>query len=485
LEVSNRVRELSDLIREVPDLVRELPDLVHEVSDLIRKRSDLIRELSDLIHEVSDLVHEVPDLVRELSDLDREIHIPFSEDHTRAKDSYAHLSMTFDELFAEFRDPERLAARIAFHKRIVDEEEAARNACERVLTGPSRWWDNAIRQQQSGRTGGMVTVLIERSETALAHSPLDSLALAEIAVGIAKEIDVSEYPYDYVYKIRGLALLRHAYVLSYVGKLREAADVADLSEHYLRQMTVVSTEIARLDLVRSNIARNMEKYEEAIELARRSVEDFVWFGERERAAQALEYEAAARYSSHDYRGARDVWLSMDEYAEELSAEQRAVRLHNLGLCAGALGDFADAARYYGLAADAFERLGLAVNRVKCRHSIARALHAAGRPADAIPVAEKAWRELEDLGMDGDAAIAALLLAECLLAVGRTEEVPRIARMLIDRCTRAGMSSSAMTALAFLREALVFGHATPDLVRHVREFMDDINAGRERPFRGEA
>src|SRR5205823_10220347 len=132
----------------------------------------------------------------------------------------------------------------------------------------------------------------------------------------------------------------------------------------------------------------------------------LWFGERERAAQALEYEAAARYSSRDYRGAREVWLAMDEYADAMSAEQSAARIHNLGLCSGDLGDFAEAARYYGLAVEAFDRLGLAVNRVKCGYSIAQALHAAGRPAEAIPLAEKAWRELEDLGMEGDAAIAA-------------------------------------------------------------------------------
>jgi thioredoxin-like negative regulator of GroEL len=124
---------------------------------------------------------------------------------------------------------------------------------------------------------------------------------------------------------------------------------------------------------------------------------------------------------------------------------------------------------------------LAVNRVKCGYSIAQALHSAGRSAEAIPLAEKAWRELEDLGMEGDAAIAALLLAECLLAVGRAEEVPKISRMLIDRCTRAGMGSSAMTAFAFLREALAIGHATPDLVRHVREFVGDVSAGHERTF----
>jgi tetratricopeptide (TPR) repeat protein len=387
--------------------------------------------------------------------------------------------MNIEEMKAEFGDPERIAARLQFHKRLVDEQDAARSTCDRLLTGPSRWWANAI-QQEGGRTAGMVTALIERSEGALGRSPLDSLTLAEIAVDIAERIDVLSYPYDYVYKIRGQAFLRHAFVLSYLGKLREAAAAAELSEHCLKQTPFPATEPARLELVRSNIARNMEKYDEAIDRARRAADDFLWFGDTERAMQARNYEASALYSSHDYRRAREVWLSMDEYAHELSAEQRAARLHNLGLCSGAVGELDEAARYYALAVEAFDRLGLAVNRVKSRKSIASALHAAGRHAEAIPVARKAWQELEELGMEGDAALAALLVAECLLAIGRTDEVPAIARMLIDRCTRSGMSSSAMTALAFLREVVATGHATPYLVRQVREFVRDVNIGYERP-----
>jgi len=172
---------------------------------------------------------------------------------------------------------------------------------------------------------------------------------------------------------------------------------------------------------------------------------------------------------------------MEKHLHLLSEEARAGRLHNLALCSTELGHFDEAARFHALAAEQFERLGLAVNRVKSRNSIGIVLHAAGRYEEAIVIIRQAWEELEALGMKGDAAVAALLLTETLLITGRTEEVPAIARMLVDRCTRAGMAASAMTALAFLRETIATGHATPLHVRHVREFVRDTNMGRERPF----
>jgi len=393
------------------------------------------------------------------------------------------------DILSEFGDPDRISARQAFHRRVIAEEEAARAICDRALAGPSSWWHNALRKDEGSRTAGMVEILIQRAGEAVARSPLDSLAIAEIAVDIANDIECREYPYDHVFKIRGQALRRKAFVLSYLGRLREAEQVADNAEHYLKQIPVAPIELARLDLVRSNIAENMGKYPEAIAAARRAGVSFLQFGERDSWLKAIDFEAGALFSSHDYRGALQVWRSKDQYLHLLSEEGRAAHLHNLGLCAAEAGEFNEAARSYALAAEAFDRLGLPANRVKCRASLGAALHNASRHDEAITLLGQVWEELDALGMEGDGTLIALLLAESLLIVGRTGEVPKIARQLIERCNRAGMTAGAMTALAFLRETVATGHVTASLVRHIRVFMTDTKLGRERHFeplpRGEA
>lgn len=385
------------------------------------------------------------------------------------------------DILREFGDPERISARLAFHRRVIAEEEAARAICDRALTGPSRWWHNALSKDDRSRTAGMVEVLMERSAELIARAPLDSLAIAEIAVAIANGIECREYPYDHVFKIRGQALRWKAFALSYVGRLREAEEAADNAEHYLKQIPVPAVELARLDLVRSNITRNMGRYAEAIAAARRAAGDFLRFGDREGWLKAIDFEAAAFFSGNDYRAAQELWRSMQKYAHLLSDEARATNLHNLGLCASESGEFDEAARCYALAAEAFDRLLLPVRRIKCRASLGWSLHNAGRHEEAIVLLWQVWEELDALGMEGEGTFFALVLAESLLISGRADEVPKIARLLLERCNRAGMTAGAMTALAFLRESVASGDVTPVLVRHVRDFVRDVKMGRERHF----
>jgi tetratricopeptide (TPR) repeat protein len=382
----------------------------------------------------------------------------------------------------EARDPERLSARLRFHRNAIAEESEAAAICDDVLHGPSRWWRNTLFQAGDGvRTAGMVTVLIQRSEEAMRQVPLDALELTEIAAEISSALDAERYPYDHVYKVRGQALRQQAYVLSYLGRQPEALRIAGLAGLFLGQIPIALPELARLDLVRSNIARNMENFDEAVALAREAGEKFLVFGARTSWLNAVLYEASARYCAGNLEKALDIWRSIEQYDSLLTPEQRAARIHNMALCAGAAGEFDDAARLYARAAAEFERLGATVNRVKCTYSIGRAMNAAGKYEDAVPVLAKAEVELEAAGLESDAALAALMRVEALLALGRPKEVPEICRGLVERFTRSGITGAAMTALAYLRETLALSRATPAIVRDVHQFLSDTKIGSTRAF----
>jgi tetratricopeptide (TPR) repeat protein len=372
----------------------------------------------------------------------------------------------------EFHDPEKISERLAFHRNAIAEEQRAREICDAVLTGPSQWWGNALRAVEGSGTAGMVTVLIERVDAAIRHSPPDALALTDLAVGVGAQLQPDLYTYDDVMKLRGQALREQAFVLSCMGRLREAESIAGMAGLFLGQLPAPLIEMARLDLVRSNIARNMGKYDEAIAYARQAGETYRDFGNNVRWLHAIDFEAAAHYSAQNYKRALELWRSEGEYVEFLTPEMQAKRLHNIGLCASALGDFDEAVRSYAAAGQELERLGFLVDRVKCRHSLGVAMYEAGRHNDAIDVLQKAQEELDALGLEGDAALAALTRVEALLAAGRPGEVPAICRTLIERFTRAGNNGAAMTALAFLRETVAYGHATPQSVRMVRDLVRD-------------
>ena len=377
----------------------------------------------------------------------------------------------------ELRDPERISERLEFHRRIVAQEQEAGAICDRVLRGPSAWWRNALFQAGDIHTAGMVTVLIRRSEEALQQGPPEALELSEIALQIASTLDFLAYPYDHVHKVRGQALRQQAFVLSCLGRHQPAKLMADFAMELFKQIPEPHREIARLDLVRSNIARNMGRHDRAVAFARDAAEGFLACGARTAWLNAVFYEAGAHYMAGDVREALAIWNSMENEIHRLTPEQRAARLHNMALCAGSAGTFDEAARLYALASVEFERLGSTMNRVKCTWGIGAAFTSAGRYEEAIPTLLKAEVELEALGLEADAALAALERVEALLAVGRPDDVPAICRRLLERFTKAEANASAMTALAYLRESLAMGLATPASVRHIHDFLREVRLQR--------
>ena len=385
------------------------------------------------------------------------------------------------DVYEELRDPERISARLEFHRRLVAEEEAAAAVLDRVLNGPSRWWRNAVVQTDGTRTAGMVTVLVQRAAEALRRTPPEALVLSEIAIEIASAIDVLAYPYDHVHAIRGQALREQAYVLSCVGRHTEAIRIADLAEVFLTQIPEPLRELGKLDLVRSDIARNTEKYDRAVGFARQAAERFLAAGAHTSSLIALFYEAGALYGGGNVAEALEIWRSMENKTGLLTPEQRAARVHNMALCAASAGKFEEAAQLYGRAAVEFERLGSTTNRVKCGHSIGLLMIEAGRYEEAIAILLKAEVELDALGLENDAALAGLKRVEVLLALGRTHDVEEICRRLIERFTRAGVTSATRTALAYLRETVEMGNATPVSVRHVHDFLRDTHFGESGAF----
>ena len=368
--------------------------------------------------------------------------------------------------------PERVAALATFKHRLDEEDFAASQLLDESLKGPSAWWTNSLRK--SGvRTAGVVRQLLGRVRAMIERVPPDALIVTTLATEVADALIVTDYPSDFVITLRAQALRDHAFVLSYIGRFREATSVADRAERLLLQTPIPDYEMARLDLVRTSIYRSIERVDEAIALSRRAAAVFERFGDRRMVVTARLYEGAMLFARNEYAPALEAWQSIDGDPAITEDSTRVSIKHNIGLCFSELGRLDEAIAVLTAATAEFDLLGLDVNRARCRWTLGETVRAAGRHDDAIPIFRNSWSEFEALGMEVDAGLSALDLAETLLLTGRTEEVPAICRTLIDRFTRAGMGGSAMTALAFLRETVATGHATPALVRHVHEFLRDV------------
>lgn len=369
---------------------------------------------------------------------------------------------------------------VAFANRAKQEEEHARQLCEEILTGPSAWWPQRLRKAKDANTAGMVKELLERMRQMIQASPTNALQVTTLAIDVAHALDVSEYPCDYVVKLRAEAFRDHAYVLSFLGRYPEALALAERSKRLFDQVPLPEYDLARLALVKASILRYMDRVPEAIELAREAASTFQRFGDASRHAGARIWEANCIFEHGNVNEALSIWSSLQD-STSIDDVTRVQLIYNIALCHRELGQFETAATHLHRAAAEFDLLGMTAHATQSRNNLGQTLLAAGRARDAVLVLRQTWREFEQQDMIADAGLAALQLAEALLVLGDSSEVAAICRDLIARFTAAGMTSRAITALSFLREAVAIGQATPSLVRHVHDFMRELPAERPHLF----
>lgn len=374
--------------------------------------------------------------------------------------------------------PQRIRDLSDLQARLANEDADAARILDEVLHGPAAWWSTRILQSGEELTAGIVRQLLARADGLEATAPQQAHDLTQLAVDIAGELSLSDYPADLVITLRGHAQRELSYNLMCLGRYREALQFCEKAESTFSQLSIPEFEIARVRLVRVMIYRSLERMEEAASLARAAAVTFREYGDTRRYTIARMTQGAILQETGRQQEALAVWLELHAN-RELDAETRVAVTLDLGTCYRELGNAEKAVEYISAAAAEYELLGETVYAAKGRWALAATLVTAGRPADAVPIFRTTWKEFENLGMEADAALVGLELAEALLLSGQPSGVAAICRSVLDSFIRAGMTSRAINALAFLREAIALGQAEPTLIRHVHDFLRRLPAESSR------
>lgn len=371
---------------------------------------------------------------------------------------------------------------VAFAERARVEEQNAVALCDEVLNGPANWWAQRLRKSEGWQTAGTVKELLERWRQKIGAAPAQALQITALAIEVANGLEITQYPSDYVVKLRAQACRDHAYILSFMGRYPEALDFAERSKRLFDQVPLPEYDLARLAIVKASVLRSIDRGDEAIALINGAAETFLRFGDLKRHIGARMTLATALYIRREIPEALSIWQSLEGRTNAETDPHSAVLLaHNIALCHSDLGQPEMAIPYVQRCVLDFEFLGLHTERTRSRWLLGHALAACSKYDEAATILQQTWREFESLDMIGEAALVALELAETLLVLGRPDEVPAICRDLIAQFTRAGMASRAVTALSFLREAVAIGQGTPSLVRHVYTFLRELPAEQPRLF----
>ena len=381
--------------------------------------------------------------------------------------------------------PEPPEAVRALAELLAAEDDDADRILEPLLGSPASFRRANVPADPAMRTAGIVRRLCAESRALRERQPMHALLLSDAAIAIADQLSSARYPGAFLDELRGDGWLERANVLRYLGRYPEALDALDVAARAFRSSPVSVYSGALVDYLRAVIFMETERLDEARRLARKSARVFRQFGENERFVHARICEASVFFHQGRHREAREVFLSLVPAAKSMDKPETLARLFaNIANCEVELGQFESAAESFERAFSLYEALGLESGKIRTRWNIGSLKIASGKMDEGLARLRDARREFETIGAHTDAALVTLDIVEALLARGERRdraEASRLCSGLVESFAAVGMTGNALTALAFLRQTFESGQATPDLVRHVRQYIETRPDPDGRPF----
>ncbi len=358
---------------------------------------------------------------------------------------------------------------------LMDEEDArAETVVPTLIAGSPDWWRARLDDDGRVLTGGVIRKLLEEFTATVYRDPSRALAIAQLATTIAERLAPTTYKHSVVLDLRGQAWKDQANALRLLGRYHDALAALDQAETYFSDMTAGHFALLTARYVRATVWCALERYPDALEIARECAEQFGEYGDRKRVAQARLLEGVIHHQMGAPSRALPCYLAaVAPLQEEHDLATLAGVFSNLGECYGALGDADTAGTYYLQAIQLHKELTMKSEETRVRFSLGRTLIATGKPDDGVRLLRQAKADFEILEMAIEAGVVALVIAETLLALGQPHDVPEMCHNLVARFEAAGLHSNALAALAFLQDAATAGRATPTLVRSVREFLEAL------------
>ena len=361
----------------------------------------------------------------------------------------------------------------------IAEEENATFLVAELLSLPRASWVAVSSADGRMHTVGVVDRLVEVSETLLAATPPDGVETARAAVEIAGLIATDQYHADTVLKARASALMQYAYTLFYTGDFKNSLAAVARGEEILAGCAVADYELARLGIVRTLIHSSLGDYAAAHKAARASAATFRQYGDNKRLASALTSEAYALIGQGRYDEALPLLLDVEgSYRDEIDLYARSIVLSSIAACEWQAGQIASALQSYQVAAAICDEIGEKGESARIRLNVAVMLMEQGNHRDAEVRLVSVREEFQRLGMQHMATCAGLEVAEIYLLQGKYAEVEKLCREALQEAALSGLGELApkvQTALTYLRESAVQRRATPEEVRHVKEYIGRLPA----------
>jgi tetratricopeptide (TPR) repeat protein len=313
------------------------------------------------------------------------------------------------------------------------------------------------------------------------RQPQFGLVLADTALNITERLPASLQAQS-AWCV-GTAWKERAIGLRCVGRFKDAEEALNRAElAFDSDEHGEPFDLAIVGYVRATVYCEMERFDEAADLARHAAFVFKQYGDKQRYLSARVAEAGSFYCADRYaeavpifeavgveaRGSKEMWML-------------AVALANAAACYTRLGSFEKAFAYYADALSVVTNLDVPAERARILWALAALRVESGQYEEGLADLEQAHTQLISFGLMNDAALAKLDLIAGLIAVGDVDRVPDLCRSVAATFAAEGLSRNARKALAYLSETVGSGNALPEAVRHVRTYLSRLSTHPQEEF----
>jgi tetratricopeptide (TPR) repeat protein len=276
--------------------------------------------------------------------------------------------------------------------------------------------------------------------------------------------------------LRAAAERQRAYALFYTGSFAAAEEALCAAESHLSDCVVGEYDAARVGIVRALVDRGLEKYDTAIRAARESAGSFEIFEDATRSVSARLAQVHLLFSGGRFDSAYEALIRLKDRVDRDGDPATYARvLGNLGHCCWGMGRSTEALFYHETAAQLFDELGIRSDALREECCVARVLAQQGLLDDALSRFLAAHVAARELGIMASAIQASLEAAEILVTRGDFRQAEDICRTAMRALTDANLAYSgpALMALSLMKEAVQNRTATSAMVRHVRNYLDQV------------
>jgi tetratricopeptide (TPR) repeat protein len=354
------------------------------------------------------------------------------------------------------------------------ERDSAANIVARHLSDtPSEEWPR-LAESQALRNNAALEQLSEEVRKRLERSPVEALAIANLAVSIAESLPASAYPSIVLGQIRSTALRDRANALRYLGRLDEAYDSIATAEARLDAFPGAAHDRAIVWLVKAMILGQMDLFDDAEGMITAASGVFAEVNDSPRFLQAGLVHGNLLNRQKRYEDAQQVFRDLLSVAILGRDVEMQARLHNnLGYVATSLEDYGGASIHFSQAIARFTDLGFAGEVARTERGAGVVLIGKGQIDLGMARLREARHTFAGLHMPEEAGLCALRLIEAMVEHGQMDEARALAVSVVEEFTAAALDARAIDAVVRLRASLDADGATAEAVRTVHALVQSL------------